>query len=135
MNRPCIFSLLNLSPISHPNPPLSVFTEHQVELPLSHSKFPLAICFTYGNVCFHATLSISPTHAFTPIPCLQVSSLCLRLHCCPENGLISTIFLESIYNALLYDIFLCIIGSRYTHAHTHSTASLSIHLSTDKKDR
>ena len=27
----------------------------------------------------------------------QVSSLCLRLHCCPANRLISTIFLDSMY--------------------------------------
>ena len=40
------------------------------ELPVSYSKLPLAICFTYGNVyvsmihcqfCFNATLSICPT--------------------------------------------------------------------------
>ena len=27
-----------------------------VELPPSYSKFPLAIYFTYGNMCFHVTL-------------------------------------------------------------------------------
>ena len=35
-------------------------------------------------------LSIHPTH------CVQVYSLCLCLHCCPADRLISTIFLDSI---------------------------------------
>ena len=43
-------SLLNLPPISFPTPPLCVVTEHWVGLPVSHSKFSLAIYFTYGHV-------------------------------------------------------------------------------------
>ena len=39
-------SLLNLPPTSHPIPPLQAVTEHQVELPVSYRKFPLAIYFT-----------------------------------------------------------------------------------------
>ena len=33
----------------------------QFEFPESYSKFPLAIYFTYGNVCFHVILYIHPT--------------------------------------------------------------------------
>ena len=36
--------------LSHPIPPLWIVTEHWVELPVSYSKFPLAIYFTYANV-------------------------------------------------------------------------------------
>ena len=43
-------SLLNPSPISHPIPCFQDVTEHQVEFLMLHSKFPLAINFTYGNV-------------------------------------------------------------------------------------
>ena len=52
-------SLLNLPLISHLIPPLYVVTEHQVELSVSHSKFPLAICFMYGNVYASVLLSQS----------------------------------------------------------------------------
>ena len=44
-------------PLSHPGRPY-VVTEPQFE---SYSKFPLAIYFTCGNVCFHVALSIHPT--------------------------------------------------------------------------
>ena len=37
--------------------------------------------------------------AFPPL-CSQVCYLCLRLHCCPANRFISTIFLDSIYMSL-----------------------------------
>ena len=56
-----VLSLLNLPSTSHPRPPLYTFTEPQFEFPESYSKFPLAIHFTYGNVCFQVTLSIHPT--------------------------------------------------------------------------
>ena len=37
-------------PPSHPNPPLQAVSKHWVGLPVTHSKFPLAIYFTYSNV-------------------------------------------------------------------------------------
>ena len=40
---------MNPSTISYPIPPLYVITEHWVELPVSHRKFPRGIYFTYGN--------------------------------------------------------------------------------------
>ena len=36
-------------PITPPMPPLQVITEHRAELPVSHSSFPLASCFTHGK--------------------------------------------------------------------------------------
>ena len=53
-------SLLKLPPISLPIPPLWVDTEPLFEIPEPHSKFPLAIYFTYGNGSFHVTLYGSP---------------------------------------------------------------------------
>ena len=53
MNQPQVYTCLlppEPPPISLPIPPLYVSTEHWIELPVSHSKFPLAIYFTYGNV-------------------------------------------------------------------------------------
>ena len=97
MNEPYtyIFSLLNLPPISFPIPPLQVDTEPLFEFPEPHSKFPLAIYFTYGNVCFHVTLSYNLPSP--PPPHVRMSVLCLFLHCCPTNKILRTIFLDSIY--------------------------------------
>ena len=36
------------------------------EFPESYSKFPLAISFTNGDVCFHVSLSVRPTLSFLP---------------------------------------------------------------------
>ena len=53
-------ALLNLPPTSHPIPPLWVVTKPQVELPVLHSNFPLAIYFTYARM--HAkSLQSCPT--------------------------------------------------------------------------
>ena len=49
---------MNRPPTSHPIPPLQVVTLHQVELPASYSKFPLAIYVTYGNV--YVSMLLSP---------------------------------------------------------------------------
>ena len=84
-------------PPSHlpPHPTLYIVTEPQFEVPESYSKFPLTICFTYGSV--YVSMLLSP---FVPLPpprlCPQVRFLCLRLHCCPADRLISTILLDSI---------------------------------------
>jgi len=62
-------SLLKFPPTSHPTPPLWVVTEPQVELPASYSKFPLAFCFTYGNVYVSVLLSqFTPPSAPAPVP-------------------------------------------------------------------
>ena len=56
---------LPLGPPSHSTaiPPLYVITEHRAELPVLHSRFPLAIYFTYGSV--YTSISISQ---FIPPP-------------------------------------------------------------------
>ena len=41
--------------------------------------------------------SLNSSHPLLPQLCPQVFSLCLHLHCCPANRLISTVFLDSIY--------------------------------------
>ena len=54
-----------MSPPSHlpPHPTLQLVTEPLFELPESHSKFPLAIYFPYGNISFPVT----------PFPCIPPS--------------------------------------------------------------
>ena len=41
--------------------------------------------------------SLNSSHPLIPSLCPQVCSLCLHLHCCPADRLISTIFLYSTY--------------------------------------
>ena len=60
-------SLLNLPPISCPIPPLWNDTEPLFEFPELHSKFPLAIYFTYGDASFHVTLSVH-LNLSSPLP-------------------------------------------------------------------
>ena len=57
-NQPRVYicPLLSLPPVSHPTP--QVVTEHWVEFPASHSKFPPAVYFTYGNVYVSMLYSI-----------------------------------------------------------------------------
>ena len=68
---------MNLPPISYPIPPLYIVTEHWVELPVSHSNFPLAVYFTYGNVYITTLLSQfvppSPSHTV----CKSVLYVCI----------------------------------------------------------
>ena len=73
----CVPSLLNLPPVSYPISPLQVVTEPQCELPVSYSKFPLAVYFTYGGVCFQATLSIRLTLSFPTLCPQSVRHVCL----------------------------------------------------------
>ena len=72
-----VTSLLKLTPISLPIPPFYIVTEPLFE---SYRKFPLTICFAYGSVIFHVTLSIHLTLS-SPLP--EVCSL--FLHCCLAN--------------------------------------------------
>ena len=65
-------------PPAIPCHPLWVVTEHYVELPASHRKFPLAIYFTYGSVYASmllsqcVPLSCSPTRLFSMSAALQI---------------------------------------------------------------
>ena len=96
--HPC--SLLPAPPSHLPaHPTLQPVTEPLFEFPESHSKFPLAIYFTYGIVNF----------------------ICLFLHCCPENKFISTIFLDSICMCQ-YMIFIFLFLTHFTLALGLSTS-------------
>ena len=52
-----------------PMPPLQVVTEHQAELPVLCSSFPLAVCFTQGSVY----MSVIPSQFVPPSPSPAVS--------------------------------------------------------------
>ena len=93
-----VLSFPNLPP-NWPHPTLQPVTEPLFEFPESHSKFPLAIYFTYGIVNF----------------------ICLFLHCCPENKFISTIFLDSICMCQ-YMIFIFLFLTHFTLALGLSTS-------------
>ena len=54
---------LTSTPFSTPSHPLGCHGAPDLSS-LHHNKFPLAIYFTYGNVCFHVTLSIRLTLSF-----------------------------------------------------------------------
>ena len=92
---PHISSLLSLPP-TLPIPALQVVTKHQADLPVLCSSFPLAIDFTFGSVYMSVLLSHVIPASPSPPPCLQESSLHLRLHSCPATRFISTVFLDSI---------------------------------------
>ena len=79
----------------------SRLSEHWVELPESHSKFPLAICFTYNKVHISMLLSQYVPPSLSPTVS-TVCSLCLHLYWCPTNGFISTIFLDSMYLCYIF---------------------------------
>ena len=65
-------SLLNL-PLPPPaSPTLQAVTENRVELPVWHSHFPLAICFTYRTV--HVSVLLSQFVLSAPSP--AVSRVC-----------------------------------------------------------
>ena len=70
-----VFSLLNLPPTSHHIPSFQVVTEHQVELPASYRKFPLAVHFTYCNVQVSILLSQFMPPSFPR--CVHNSVLCI----------------------------------------------------------
>ena len=86
-NQPQVYICpLSLEPPSHllPYPtPRQVVTEHQIKLPVSHSKFPLSICFTYGNVYVSSLLSqfIPPSPSRTVFTSLFSMSASLLLPC------------------------------------------------------
>ena len=78
----------------HPSPFRLSVAENWIERPVSHSKFPLAVYFTY-SIYFHATLSIRPSlffphHFHKSVLCVCISTDALQI------GSISTIFLDSI---------------------------------------
>ena len=86
--------------VNHPPTPL----EYQLQLPVLHSTFPLAVNFNHGNVHVSRTLSVHPTLYF---PCWVRKTV---FYSCPVDRFISTIFRDSTHfpkfhtQALIYDI-------------------------------
>ena len=87
-------SLLNLSAIPHPIPPSRLSQSTRLSS-LCHSKSPLSIL--YMVIFMFPCCSLNLSHLLHPTLCPQVCSLCLNLHCCPENRFISAMFLDSIH--------------------------------------
>ena len=76
-------------------------------LPVSRSKFLLAIYSTYGNIYVSVLLSLKSSLLLSPPLCLKVYSLCLHLHCCPVDRFIGTNLLDFIYTYIyVYNICL-----------------------------
>ena len=89
----CTFLPSNLSPTPHhPTPPGC--HRAPAALPASHRNFPLAICFTYGNV-YGSVLFSQFIQPFPSSIVSKVCSLCLCLFSCPAKRFISTIFPDS----------------------------------------
>ena len=113
-----------MSPPSHfpPHPSLQPVTKPLFEFPESYSKFPLAICFTYGIVNFYVTLSIHLPFSLLSSPMsidlfsTSVSPLLpwKYIHQCH-------LFRFHIYVSIQYLYFffwltsLCITSSRFVH--------------------
>ena len=116
-------SLPNLLPSSSPSH-LSAGCSTPVCVPWVTEQIPIGHLFYiwYGKFPHY---SLHTSHLLPPAlpPGPQVCSLCLFLHCCPENKFISAIFLDSIYMyqcTIIIFLFLtlpsfCIIGSTFIH--------------------
>ena len=87
-------SLLNL-----PSPPHLTLLEHQVELPVSYSNFPLALCLPYGNV-YVSVLPSHSSHPLLPPLCPQVCSQCLidKAFLSPLNEIRESLFFQLLYS-------------------------------------
>ena len=113
-------SLLSLLPTSHLPPHITPLGCHRALgwAPCIIQQIPPAYVFLHQwaqsclTLCdpmdcstpgFHMVMYMFPcyslhsSHPLLPPLGPQVCSLCLHLHCCPANKLISTIFLDSIY--------------------------------------
>ena len=158
VNQLCVYIYpLPLGPPSHPTPipPIQVVTEHRTELPVLHSKFPLAIQFTHGSVFMLNLISQffppSPSPAVSTCPFPMSMSLFLpytqvhlyhfsRFHiyvliydiCFSLSGL-----LHSVWQTLGPSISLQMTQFRFflllsnIPLYIGTTSSLSIHLSLD----
>ena len=85
-------SLLS-EPPGKPHP--ARLSEHRLELPVSYSKFPVAVL--HMVTCMFQCYSLNLSHRLLPLLCPQVWPLSLCLYYCPTNRSVSTIFLDSIY--------------------------------------
>ena len=82
----CIPSLLNLPPTSPPIPPIEVVTELRFDFPEPYSKFPIGYLFTYSNVSFHVTVSITSQALLHQGRILTLIFVLLQLHLAFQDG-------------------------------------------------
>ena len=103
-------SCISLPP-TLPIPPLEVVTEHQADLPVLCSCFPLAISFTFGSVYMSMLLSHFVLAYLSPAPCPQVHSIHLRLF----------FFLTSLleYNCFKWCVSFCFITNLISYTYTY----------------
>ena len=89
-----------MSPLSHlpPHPTLLDCHRAPVWVPWVIQQIAIGYLF-YIWWCKSPRYSLHTSHPFPPPlpPHPQVCSLCVFLHCCPENKFISTTFLDSTY--------------------------------------
>ena len=89
-------SFPDLPPISLPIPTFSLSQSPCLislsHITISHWLFYIWIC-KFPCYFLHISHPLPPSLPLCPLVC----SLCLFLHCCPENKFISAIFLDSIY--------------------------------------
>ena len=69
-------SFLSLPPTLFPISPLLFVPDHQAELPVLNSNFPLAICFTYGNV--YISVLLSPFVPPSSSPAVSINLFCMN---------------------------------------------------------
>ena len=116
---------LPLEPPIPPIPPTQVITEHQAELPVLYSRFPLAICFTHGSVSMSILISqfIPPTPSPTVSTCPFSMSVSLFLPC--KQVHLHHFSKFHIY-ALIHDI--CFSLSHFTLYDRHFLCRKILHL-------
>ena len=85
--HPCPPSWTSVNPATH----LFCLSEHQAELPVLYSTFPLALCFIHGlHICQSVSQFILPF-------CVHKSAHYICLYSCLPNRFICTIFLDPTY--------------------------------------
>ena len=112
-----------------PRPPLWVITGHLVKLPVSHSTFPQAICFTHGYVYVSKLLfQFIPALPFPTVSTnlFSVSASLFLLCKWVHQQHFSRFHKYALINFSLSDLTsLCITGSRFIHlARTDSDSQL-----------
>ena len=102
---PLSLKLLQIPPPS-PFHPSRLSQSTSFGLPVSYSKFPLAIYSTHSNV-YVSCYSLIASPLLPSRLCLNACSLCVDLHCCPVDRSISIIFLDSRDGSLAADTCCC----------------------------